>query len=137
MTIVLDINPKVIPTAQHKGCNHKTGTVYTKATVRRARKMLTMMLLASGVRSAEHDGGWIMSVYFFYRPAQFPRRLWGRPKTTKPDTENVLKLLKDAIEDSGIAFADDAQVFDEHTVKRYVANPDTQPSVIIELEREP
>lgn len=40
------------------------------------------------------------------------------PKQTKPDTDNLQKLLKDVMTDLGY-WKDDAQVFDEHVKKFY------------------
>ena len=40
----------------------------------------------------------------------------GDYKTTKPDTDNIIKLLKDVMTDLGY-WRDDAQVAEEHTVK--------------------
>lgn len=41
--------------------------------------------------------------------------------TTKPDTDNVIKAVYDAI--NGVVWVDDVQVVDEHTTKRYGVQP--------------
>lgn len=46
------------------------------------------------------------------------RRLWGRHKTTRPDCDNYIKELKDAMTDAGFWY-DDAQVVDLRIVKYY------------------
>lgn len=46
----------------------------------------------------------------------------GKPKTTKPDTDNMQKLLKDVMTKAGF-WKDDAQVFSEVVVKIYSKNP--------------
>lgn len=46
------------------------------------------------------------------------RHLWGKPKATKPDTDNYIKLLKDCMTETGF-WLDDSQVVDEHVKKFY------------------
>ena len=54
----------------------------------------------------------------------------GTPKTTRPDTDNMVKLLKDCLTHAGF-WEDDAQVFDETVIKYY----DTDPGVKIYIRR--
>ena len=46
----------------------------------------------------------------------------GTPKTTRPDTDNLQKLLKDCMTRCGF-WLDDAQVFEEFTGKYYSQTP--------------
>lgn len=46
------------------------------------------------------------------------RKLWGNYKTTRPDCDNYVKELKDAMTTVGF-WRDDAQVVDLQVVKRY------------------
>lgn len=46
----------------------------------------------------------------------------GQPKTSKPDTDNLQKLLKDCMTDVGF-WEDDAQVYFEHIEKYYSEVP--------------
>ena len=46
----------------------------------------------------------------------------GEAKTTKPDTDNLQKLLKDVMTDLGF-WKDDAQVYYESVIKRYADAP--------------
>ena len=46
----------------------------------------------------------------------------GTPKTTKPDTDNLQKLLKDCMT-AARWWRDDAQVFSEYVVKEYGEEP--------------
>jgi len=46
----------------------------------------------------------------------------GEAKITKPDTDNLQKLLKDVMTDLGF-WKDDAQVYDERVIKRYADEP--------------
>ena len=45
-------------------------------------------------------------------------KLWGKYKTTRPDGDNYLKAIKDAMTDCGF-WEDDAQVADERIVRTY------------------
>jgi Holliday junction resolvase RusA-like endonuclease len=49
-------------------------------------------------------------------PKSFPKRVMREHDTHKPDASNVLKLVEDAL--NGVAYADDAQITETHTVKR-------------------
>ena len=57
----------------------------------------------------------------------------GTPKTTKPDTDNMIKLLKDCMTQCGF-WVDDAQIYDETTIKIWSTSPGI--SIIIEGEEE-
>ena len=46
----------------------------------------------------------------------------GEPKITRPDTDNLQKLLKDCLTDSGY-WVDDAQVTEEHVRKMWSKEP--------------
>lgn len=46
------------------------------------------------------------------------KKKWGKYKTSKPDTDNYLKLFKDCMTDCGF-WLDDAQVVDERCIKTY------------------
>ena len=46
------------------------------------------------------------------------KKLWKKPKPTRPDTDNYLKLFKDCMTDCGF-WIDDAQVADERVIKTY------------------
>ena len=46
------------------------------------------------------------------------RKLWGKYKTRKPDCDNYVKELKDAMTDAGF-WLDDAQVADLRVIKTY------------------
>ena len=54
----------------------------------------------------------------------------GEFRTTKPDTDNLQKLLKDCMTNVGF-WNDDAQVAVEHVVKRWVRQ---HPGILIEVE---
>lgn len=53
----------------------------------------------------------------------------GDPKLTKPDTDNLIKLFKDCMTKSGF-WKDDAQVYNELTIKVYGDHPGILVSVV-------
>ena len=136
MIISLDIDPATLPTAQQKGIS-RSGHVYTKAKVRNARHFLLGAIQAAtgNRREGPPDGAWEVHVAYFYRPKSFPRRLWGMPKTTRPDCDNLTKLILDVLGELGTFFADDAQVFRLSQEKRYVDTPAVRPGIEIEVVR--
>lgn len=46
----------------------------------------------------------------------------GKPKTTRPDTDNMVKLLKDCMTKCGY-WLDDSQVYDERVIKEWSLDP--------------
>ena len=134
---ILELDPATLTTAQQKGLNRKTGRIYTKAKVRNARSLLLGAIQAAtgGIRETSPEGAWEVHVGYFYRPKTFPSRLWGKLKTTRPDCDNLTKLIRDVIAELGIGFADDAQAAIAGQTKRYVETPDEPPHIVITLNR--
>ena len=50
------------------------------------------------------------------------KKLDGKPKTTRPDTDNMVKLLKDCMTKCRF-WGDDSQVYDERVLKSWSLNP--------------
>ena len=61
-----------------------------------------------------------MTVKFLFKANT--KKQHGKPKTTRPDTDNMVKLLKDCMTKCG-CWGDDSQVFDERVVKNWSLNP--------------
>ena len=97
MRVTLKIDPAKLPSAQEKGIS-RNGVVYTKARVREAKQMLVQ------------GRAWRVSITFVYRLKGTPKRAYGEPKSTRPDLDNLTKLVLDALTESMMAFADDGQV---------------------------
>lgn len=53
------------------------------------------------------------------------KKLDGKPKITRPDTDNMIKLLKDCMTKCGF-WHDDSQVFDDRPIKRWSLNPNIE-----------
>ncbi len=151
MRLDLDIDPAALPTAQQKGIT-RDGRVYTKAKVVRAKRRLTEALVfaAAQARDAieavygtravrriwearDNGGPWSVAIEYVYDLKTTPKRLGGLPKSTRPDLDNLTKLVLDALTESGCFFADDAQVVSLATLKRHAhAEPESgEPAHII------
>lgn len=136
MRIDLPIDPASLPSAQHKGIA-RTGHVYTKPAVVRAVRAIVCLLreehakrlnaaTATGDWSAverlnagKSDKPWAVAIEYVYKLRTTPKRLQGAAKVTRPDLDNLTKLVLDAVTHSGVAFVDDGQVADMHLTKRH------------------
>lgn len=105
-------------TAQQKGYNRYTGQFYTKGKVQEVKDLYTLLLRTH--RPEQPLAGALRLVVKFYYPVKRPHKD-GEPKTTRPDTDNMIKLLKDVATSCGY-WTDDAQIADERVVKAY-SNP--------------
>lgn len=137
LELYLPIDPADIPSAQQKGAMVRNGRImfYEKSKVKTARKLITSTLLdlADGQR-CEHSA-YCVTIVYVYRPSTIKRKQFGMPKTTRPDIDNVTKLMLDAISDSHIAWADDGAVSTLVLRKRY-AHSDEEAFVYIRIEEE-
>lgn len=120
MRIELKVDPATLPTAQQKGVT-RDGRVYTKTKVARAKQRLVAELRLAAARHCGvsfnglledvRDGvPWSVAIEFVYALKSTPKRNFGLPKATRPDLDNLTKLVLDALTESGVAFADDGQV---------------------------
>lgn len=113
MTIHLDMDPPRV-TAQMKGVNFRTGRFYEKPEVARARRDLTYELYKQRPKTP-YDGAVAVNVTWMY--ANKDKRKHLRPKTTRPDLDNAVKLLLDVMTTVGF-WDDDAQVV-ELSMRKY------------------
>ena len=132
--LIIPIDPATLPSAQHKGIS-RTGHVYTKPAVVRAVRAIVCLLREEHAKRIEklkgdyqalqrlQDGKkgkpWAVAIEYVYCLNSTPRRKWGAAKATRPDLDNLTKLVLDAIMLSGVAFVDDGQVADMHLTKRH------------------
>lgn len=63
-----------------------------------------------------------MEVIFYF--ATKDKKLWGKPKSTKPDLDNLLKSLLDSLQAVGVVTNDSR--FSHITVQKYWCSPDEQ-----------
>lgn len=105
-------------TAQQKG-RSRSGVWYKPKHLREAEE-LYMNWLAIQKPAQPLKGPIVLRVDFLF-PATKPHKP-GDPKITRPDTDNMVKLLKDCLTRSGY-WLDDAQVADETVIKIYDKDP--------------
>lgn len=106
-------------TAQQKGVNHKTGKFYTKNKVSYASKLYDLILLR--YKPPRPLVGAIRLKIIFYFPVKKPHK-HGEPKITRPDVDNMAKLLIDrcgCCGGGGVYWNDDAQISDLRIIKAY------------------
>lgn len=137
MRIVLEIEPPR-GTAQEKSIAYNNGrpVIYEKKSAREARELLTLML-RKYKPSEPIDGAvrltvrWFFKNYTIYRGRRVKNHK-QKYKTTRPDTDNMVKGLKDVLTHLGY-WNDDAQVAEEFCGKYW---SDT-PRIEIEIEHLP
>lgn len=125
MRLVLDVDPASLPTAQQKGVTRR-GRVYTKSAVRLAKEQLVSLLILDFMRSGRgfpagevFYRAWSCSLEFVYALSSTRRADYGLPKATRPDVDNLAKLVLDAMTASGRFWRDDGQVARLEVKKRH------------------
>lgn len=118
----LHVNPAALSTAQQKGVDFIRKRVFTKPQVRRSHRLIAAAL--GGIPS--HDlvkmsGPVSLRMYFVYPLGSKPKRYAGEPKVTRPDLDNLGKLVVDAIAADGRFFDDDAQIY-RLTLEKWYGN---------------
>lgn len=142
--IVLCIDPSTLPTAQQKGATvreingHHVVQHYTKAKIKRAsRHIITEVLRINEGQPHMRDGedvDWFINVVFVYPlPKGYPKRRLGTFKRTRPDGDNMLKLLLDALTETKLFWSDDSQVQIDCCYRRYVTTGET-PRILISIK---
>lgn len=124
-------NPK--STSQEKGVSVVRGKVhhYEKKNVRemreRYRHEIFKFFYTNKMQVPHFDGAVYFSVTFTYSIKD--KKRWGQPKTSRPDADNIVKLLLDVCSDLEM-WPDDAVVADLHVRKLW----GDKPSVRITIE---
>ena len=115
----LDFEELPTATSQEKGYNRNTGVHYKKASVKAAEKIFFLKLKPHAPKKPS-DKPIRLTVWFGFGIKTKAR--WGEYKTTRPDTDNYIKLFKDIMTQCGY-WIDDAQVVDERIIKTYAECP--------------
>lgn len=109
----------------------KRGTVYTDSTTKNAERCMRQAYQAASTGEA-WDGEVHVTVYSQRRvPKSLAKRDDGKPDLSRPDADNIGKLVMDAL--NGVAFIDDRQV----TMLKVVKMPlvlGSVPHVTVKLE---
>lgn len=111
--------PPPTATAQQKGQNRRTGGWYKPPELKDAEQKY--MAYAGEVRPETPIEGAVRLQVFIRFPLTGSHRD-GEPKTSRPDTDNMVKALKDSMTRVGF-WRDDAQVADERVVKLWALVP--------------
>ncbi|MCQ2316354.1 MAG: RusA family crossover junction endodeoxyribonuclease [Bacteroidales bacterium] len=106
-------------TAQQKGMNRATGAYYKPLRLREAEVYYLNGLLGKAPEKPL-EGALTLSVQFGFPVTKGHKH--GDPKITRPDTDNMIKLLKDCLTHCGF-WRDDAQVAVEMVAKVYHDRP--------------
>lgn len=117
----------------------KGGQTYTSKKTRRAEAAIRRTFVAAGGHKLEK--GVLVAIYvtvIFPIPKSYSKK---RAKacmdsieqpTKKPDADNILKLVMDAL--NGVAYEDDRQVVDAGIHKRYPKNRNAEGCITIRVE---
>lgn len=138
----LPVDPDTLPTAQQKGVRsmqingHTVIQHYTKNKVKKAADKLLTALRTASENTPMHgtpETDWFINVVFvFPLPASYPRWRYGTYKRTRPDGDNLLKMLLDVITRSGLYWSDDAQVQIGNVLRRYQTDGE-QPRILVSI----
>lgn len=124
INIILEENPK--GTAQMKGTAYQGGRIhhYEKKEVRQLRELYHHKIFKyfhTTKQDIPHlDGAVRFSAIFNYSVKD--KKKWGLPKTSRPDSDNIVKLLLDVCSDLNM-WDDDAQVACLEVRKFYAEKP--------------
>lgn len=138
----LPIDPATLPTAQQKGVRvvningHHVAQHYTKSKVSKAadRLLFELRMASENTRmESTPDTDWFINAIFVYElPKSYPRSRYGTYKRTRPDSDNMAKLLMDVITRSELYWHDDAQVQIGNIFRRYQTDGE-QPRILISI----
>lgn len=126
MTIYFELEQNPKGTAQMKGTAFQGGRIhhYEKKEVRELRNLyhhkIFTALYKHKTLSPKYEGAVSLSVVFNY--AIKDKKKWGHPKTSRPDCDNIVKLLLDVMTDLQF-WNDDAQVAKLEVRKLYAEKP--------------
>lgn len=106
-------------TAQQKGVQVVHGRIhhYVKKNVQEARDIYRAIFNLHRP-SEPFKGAVSLRVSFYYPIDKAKKHRDGEPKTSRPDTDNLVKLVKDVLTECGY-WGDDAQVAKELVTKSY------------------
>ncbi len=121
--IIQFFEPMIPPTVTHQEkeitIRHGKPVVYEPPALKDARAKLRAYI---GKHRPEQPLTGAIEIFVEWRFPVAGDHKDHEPKLTKPDTDNLQKLLKDVMTDLGF-WKDDAQVFREHVCKIYADTP--------------
>ena len=115
MEFFLDIKPPTVTAQEHKVTVRKGKPMFYDTQKLKQARFLFESLLRRHSPDSPFDGPVALSVDWWFATKTHKE---GAYRITRPDTDNLQKLLKDTMTSSGF-WHDDAQVSDEHVTKRW------------------
>jgi Holliday junction resolvase RusA-like endonuclease len=123
----MHMNPPTVTAQEHKVTVRNGKPVfYNPSEVKEAKSKL-LAYLSKHKPSEPYSGGLMLTVKWLFPKGKHHN---GEYRTTKPDTDNLQKLLKDCMTECGF-WKDDALVASEH-VEKFWANT---PGIYIEIKK--
>ena len=119
ISFFLNLDPRKLSTAQQKGFNTKTKNVFLKPKAKETKRLLTEKL--STYRPNKPMDGAIRLVVKYCYPYRKNDKEKPKYKITRPDTDNLNKMLKDVMTDLNY-WNDDSQVASE-IIEKFYAEP--------------
>ena len=138
MQIFLGVDPADIPSAQQKKMCVRYGrpVVFTDERVRKAKQHLVECLkLAMFGKPCIVCEAYKVNIVFVFKPKTLRKSEQGKPKTTRPDLDNMGKLVLDAIQEAQIAFEDDGEV-STLTLRKRNADEDEEAHTFISIRED-
>ena len=127
MEFYLDINPPTVTAQEHKvRVNRGRPMFYNTARLKQAQAVFESLLMRYRPRRPM-EGPVALTVDWFFFSGSHKDGEW---RVTRPDTDNLQKLLKDCMTRCGF-WKDDAQVVRETVEKRWSGDPT---GIYIEIE---
>ena len=112
-----------------KGRPKFSGHVYTPPKTKEYEENVKALFLSNfGMLPFNKDAKLCVEIYAWYQiPKSKPKQVKENMRleiirpTVKPDLDNVIKIIMDAL--NGVAYPDDKQVVEIHAIKRYSDDP--------------
>ena len=99
---------------------------YEKKNVKNARSLFMAHLTQPAPETPIKGPVRLVTVWGYKAPN---KKAHLTPKITRPDTDNIIKLLKDCMTQAGF-WDDDSQVYDDRIIKRWT----TSPGIIVSVQ---
>lgn len=128
MFLKLDLEKNPTNTSQEKGINWRARRVFTKDEIlyqmNEYKYKIRNYMQQHQLTAPAFSGPVVMIQYFTFESPR--KKLWGTPKDTKPDNDNISKLLSDCLEDLGFFEVGDQQVTHSLVIKTWGPKPSVE-----------
>lgn len=128
MFLRIELKKNPTSTSQEKGINWRARRVFTKdeilSQMNEYKYKIRSYMQQHKLTAPAFNGSVVMIQFFTFKSPQ--KKLWGDPKDTKPDCDNISKLLSDCLEDLGFFEVGDQQVTHSLVVKTWGPAPSVE-----------